>query len=426
LPGVALAIEQDGRNIKTACYGLANLELNVPVSPQSVFQIQSVTKQFTATAIIMLVEEGKVSLEANVATYLDGTPDTWKAVTVRHLLNQTSGIKDFINEPTASLRLEASEEEVFKALVQRPLNFQPGEKYAYSNSNYHLLAMIIRKITGDSYGRFLQQRIFEPLEMRQTRIMSWTDLVPKRVAGYLVNEGQLVNGQFVAESILAYGGGGILSTIEDMTKWDLALRGEKLLKHSILEQMWAPARLNDGSSSSYGFGWGLGGKSPHRFVNHSGGHMTGFSTHILRYLDDDLSVILLVNIGYANPGKMAQVIASLCLPALKPPEPKAIEDKEPNVTDLLKEVEHAIRVRHLDKGSFTPEMFTIMEAALSDTSQSLSAVGDLTATELLERKELSGGSTQYLYRMRFAKGTYTLTLTLSKDGKISGLKVEDN
>jgi CubicO group peptidase (beta-lactamase class C family) len=320
LPGAALAVDQGGLVAKISAYGSANVELQVPMAVRSVFQIQSVTKQLTATAVMMLVEQGKVSLDDAIGKYLDGAPENWKAITVRHLLNQTSGLKDFINEPTASLRLEASEEEIFKGLVTRPLNFEPGAKYAYSNSNYHLLAMFIRKVTGQGYGEFLRQHVFDPLGMQQTRLASWSDLVPNRVAGYLWENDRLINGQFVAESILSYGGGGILSTIEDMSKWDLALRGDKLLKRSSLEQMWTPARLNDGTGSNYGFGWGIGGKAPHRFVQHTGGHITGFTSYIVRYLDDDLSVIILINSRSDNISRIAQTIAGMYVPALKPSE----------------------------------------------------------------------------------------------------------
>jgi D-alanyl-D-alanine carboxypeptidase len=318
LPGVAVAVTRAGAVVKVAGYGLADVENEVPVTPQTVFQIQSVTKQFVAAAIMLLVEEGKVDLDAKVSTYLQESPESWRQITIRHLLSQTSGIKDFINEPTASLRLEVSDDDVLKATAARPLNFQPGERYAYSNSNYHVLAMIIRRVSGEFYGMFLQKRVFQPLGMTQTRTMSWSKIISHRASGYLRQGKELRNGQFIAESILSYGGGGLLSTADDMAKWDLALRGETLLPHSRLEQMWTPTRLNDGTLSLYGFGWGIGGQPPHRFVTHSGGHVTGFTSAIVRYFEDDLSVIVLVNAGYANPTKMAQAIAALCLPGLTP------------------------------------------------------------------------------------------------------------
>src|SRR5688500_3521587 len=152
IPGVSLAVVQKGEVVKLAAYGKANVELDVPVTPKTVFQIQSMTKSFTAAAILMLVEEGKLALDDAVGKHLEGTPEAWKGVTLRHLLGHTSGIKDFINEPTALIRLDVTEQEVLEATAPRDMNFQPGERYQYSNTNYHLLAMIIRKVTGKAYG----------------------------------------------------------------------------------------------------------------------------------------------------------------------------------------------------------------------------------------------------------------------------------
>ncbi|MHC1766269.1 MAG: serine hydrolase domain-containing protein [Verrucomicrobiia bacterium] len=328
LPGLALAVDRGGSVAKMACYGMANVELETPVAPDTVFQIQSMTKSFVATAIMMLVDEERICVDEKVSAYLENTPDTWKCITVRHLLTHTSGIKDFINEPTASLRLDVTDEEVFAATAARPLNFEPGEKYAYSNSNYHLLAMIIRKVTGEHYGAFLKKRVFDPLGMTRTRVMNWSEIVPHRAMGYVRQGGKLRNGDYVAGSILAYGGGGLLSTIEDLVKWDLALRGETLLKRSVLEQMWSPAKLNSGAKSDYGFGWGIAGKPPHRWVSHSGGHMTGFTSTIVRYIDDDLTVVVLANSTSADPAKLASGIAGIYISALKQPERKPIEDSE--------------------------------------------------------------------------------------------------
>src|SRR5258706_2392111 len=203
IPGLALAVIRDGHVEKLAGYGLANVELNVPVSPQTVFQIQSVTKTFTSTAILMLCEEGKLALDDPIGNHLEGTPESWKEITLRHLLSHTSGIKDFINEPTVSIRLDVSEEDVLQATAPRPLNFAPGEKYAYSNTNYHLLAMVIRKLTGLWYGEFLRKRIFEPLSMADTRVVSLSEVIPNRASGYHWQKGAMVNGDFVAESILS-------------------------------------------------------------------------------------------------------------------------------------------------------------------------------------------------------------------------------
>jgi CubicO group peptidase (beta-lactamase class C family) len=316
VPGLSLAIVRNGRVTFAKGYGLANVELKVPATPETVYQIQSITKQFTATGIMMLVEEGKLDLDEKVGHYLEGTPSSWENITLRQLLTHTSGIKDFINEPTVSLRLDVTEEEVLKATAARPLNFAPGERYAYCNTNYHLLAMIIRKVTGKSFGEFLRERIFVPLEMNDTRLYSQSDIIPNRASGYLRRWGGLRNGAYIATTVLAYGGGGICSTVLDMAKWDAALYGEKLLKKASLDLMWTPARLNDGKTDSYGFGWNVGEIRGHRYLSHGGAHQTGFTSHIGRFPDDGLTVIVLTNARHANPGRIAVHVVELCDPRL--------------------------------------------------------------------------------------------------------------
>ena len=194
LPGLSVAVVRDGEIIKTAAYGLADLELDVPATPKTVFQIQSITKTFTAAAILLLAEEGKLALDDPVAKHLEGTPDSWKGITIRHLLNHTSGIKDFINDATASLRLEVTEEEVLRATASRPLNFPPGERWAYSNTNYHLLAMIIRKLSGQWYGDFLRERIFVPLGMTDTRARQSLGNHPEPGLGLSLDRARLPQG----------------------------------------------------------------------------------------------------------------------------------------------------------------------------------------------------------------------------------------
>ena len=321
IPGLSLAVVRDGKVAKAKGYGLANIETNTPATPQTVYQIQSMTKQFTATGIMILVEEGKVLLDEPVSTYLSGTPESWKDITIRRLLNHTSGIKDYINEPTQSLRLDVTDDEVFQATVSRPLNFPVGTRYQYCNTNYLLLGMVIHKITGKPYGEFLRERIFEPLGMKDTRIVSLSEIIPNRASGYRWDGRQLRNGEYIAASVLGYPGGGIRSTVLDLAKWDAALYGERLLKKSSLEQMWTPTALKNGGQSNYGFGWGLGALRGHKFVSHSGSHQTGFTSAITRFVDDRLTVIVLTNqVGAADPTGIAEGVARLHIPALELPK----------------------------------------------------------------------------------------------------------
>jgi D-alanyl-D-alanine carboxypeptidase len=317
IPGVALAVARNGQLVKTSAYGLANVELNVPVRPDTVFQIQSVTKTFTATAIMLLAEEGKLNVDDKIARHLSSLPTAWSNITIRHLLSHTSGIKDFINEPTVDLHKDIQPEDVIESLRKLPLNFRPGEKYAYSNTGYHLLGMIIRNVTGQYWGEFLQGRIFGPLRMHDTRVISLSDIITNRAAGYVWEQGELRNGHFLAPTILAYAGGGLRSTVLDLAKWDAALRTETILKRSTLDLMWTPAKLNNGSEGSYGFGWGVTNFHGHRLISHTGAHMTGFKTVLARFVDDKLTVIVFANQREANQTAIATGVATFYIPGLQ-------------------------------------------------------------------------------------------------------------
>jgi CubicO group peptidase (beta-lactamase class C family) len=424
IPGVSLAVVQKGEVVKLGAYGKANLELDVSVTPRTVFQIQSMTKSFTSTAILLLVEEGKLSLDDPVGKHLEGTPEAWKGVTLRHLLSHTSGIKDFINEPTASIRLDVTEQEVLEATAPRDMNFQPGERYQYSNTNYHLLAMVIRKVTGKWYGDFLKERIFEPLGMADTRVNNISEVIPNRASGYLWRGGKLRNGEYVADSILAYGGGGIVSTAPDMAKFAAALRTEKLLKKSSLEQAWTGVKLNDGSTSSYGLGWALDRKEGHRSVGHGGGHMTGFTSYFAHYRDDDLTVIVLTNAGQANPGRIASRVAGLFVPSLAPQPTKPIEDKDPHVTALLRDIAGRVAEGRLESKPFTTPMWVALSAMKKQLMEESKLDGPLKSVELLARDE-SDDERSFRYRMTFANRTHVVTMTLNKEGKIAGLTAEE-
>ncbi len=317
IPGLALVVAQNGAITRAEGYGLTNIESRSEVQPETIFQIQSITKTFTATAIMLLAEEGKLSVEDKLTQHLSDLPDCWKEITLRHLLTHTSGIKDFINEPTLDLRHDITPVDVIKSLKDLPLNFPPGQKYAYCNTGYHLLGMIIHKITGKMWGEYLRQRIFEPLDMKQTRVISISDVITNRAAGYVWEDGRLKNGYFLAPTILAYAGGGLRSTVLDLAKWDAALWSDKILKQPALDQMWTAARLNDGTKSGYGFGWNVGELQGHPFVSHTGSHMTGFKTVLMRFLDKKLTVIVLTNQRAADQTAIAKGVAGFYLPDLR-------------------------------------------------------------------------------------------------------------
>ena len=321
IPGVALAVVQDGKIVKAAGYGFSNVELGVATKPESIFQTGSVGKQFTATAVMMLVEEGKVGLDDKISKYFPSAPAAWKGITVRHLLTHTSGVPDYTSEKTGGaidMRADYTEEELVKKIAGLPLDFPPGEKWSYSNSGYLLLGVLIHHATGEFYGDFLQRRIFQPLQMTSTRIISEADIVPNRSAGYRLVKGELKNQEWVSPSLNTTADGALYTNVLDLAKWDAALYTEKLLKRSSFDPMWTPVKLNSGKTSPYGFGWRVAEVNGHRLLEH-GGAWQGFTMHISRYVDDRLTIIVMTNLdsGHSDPAKIAQGVAALYLPALR-------------------------------------------------------------------------------------------------------------
>jgi CubicO group peptidase (beta-lactamase class C family) len=312
IPGLSLLVARDGKIVCAQGYGFSNVELQVPVKPETVFQSGSVGKQFTATAVMMLVEEGKIHLDDPITNYLKDAPAAWHQVTIRELLSHTAGFTDYPDK--FDFRKDYTEADLLKIVEGIPLAFAPGTNYSYANLGYLTLGILIHQVTGQFYGDFLQDRIFRPLGMTTTRIMSEADIVPNRAAGYRLVKGELKNQEWVSPTLNTTADGALYFSILDLAKWDAALYTEKLLRHSTLEQMWTPAKLLNGQANpgNYGFGWRILSKNGHTILDH-GGAWQGFEVHISRYLDDKLTVVVLTNLADADPGKIAGHVAELYL-----------------------------------------------------------------------------------------------------------------
>jgi CubicO group peptidase (beta-lactamase class C family) len=316
IPGLALLVSRGGKIVQSQGFGLANVELQVPVKPETIFQSGSVGKQFTATAVMMLVEESKIQLDDPLTKYFSDAPASWKEVTVRELLSHTAGFGDYPKD--FDFRKDWTEPELLKLVESIPLAYPPGTKWDYSNLGYLTLGILIHHVTGEFYGDFLQQRIFQPLGMETTRIISEADIVPNRAAGYRLVKGELKNQEWVAPAINTTADGSLYFSVLDLSKWDAALYGDKLLKRSSLEQMWTPAKLTNGqpNKEGYGFGWFIGERHGHRVIGHDGAWQ-GFESAIARYVDDHLTVVVLANLEEAEPGEIAEKVAEIYLEGQK-------------------------------------------------------------------------------------------------------------
>jgi len=312
IPGLALLVSRNGKPVRAQGYGFSNVELQVPVKPETVFQSGSVGKQFTATAVMILVEQGKVSLEDPLTRFFPDAPASWTKVTVRELLSHTAGFTDYPN--SFNFRKDYTEAELLKIVEGIPLAYEPGTKWSYANLGYLTLGLLIHKVTREFYGDFLQQRIFRPLGMTTTRIISEADIIANRAAGYRLVKGELKNQEWVAPMINTTADGSLYFSILDLAKWDAALYTEKLLKRSSLDQMWTVVKLKNGqpNSGSYGFGWDIGTKKGHKCIEH-GGSWQGFRTHISRYVDDKLTVVVLINQADAEPEPITDRVAEMYL-----------------------------------------------------------------------------------------------------------------
>ena len=312
IPGLALLVVKSGKIVRAEGFGLANVELQVPVKPETIFQSGSVGKQFTATAVMMLVEEGKIGLDDPLTKYFADAPPSWKEVTVRELLSHTAGFGDYPKD--FNFRKDWTEDEELNLIESIPLAYPPGTSWAYSNFGYVTLGILIHCVTGEFYGDFLQQRIFQPLGMTSSRVISEADIVPNRAAGYRLVKGQLKNQEWVAPVVNTTADGSLYFSVLDLAKWNDALYTESLLKRSSLDLMWTPVTLKNGqpNKGNYGFGWFIDERAGHRCIHHDGSWQ-GFETAIDRYVDDYLTVVALANLADSNPGKITQHVAEMYL-----------------------------------------------------------------------------------------------------------------
>jgi D-alanyl-D-alanine carboxypeptidase len=313
VPGVALAVMRSGEPVKQRGYGSANLELRAPVTADSVFMIGSISKQFIASGIMLLVHGGKVSLDDKINKYLESPPAAWEPITIRHLLTHTSGLVR--ESPGFDMLKIQSEAEIIKKAYDVPLQFTPGEKMVYCNLGYFILAEIIAKASGMAWPEFIDKRIFAPAGMTATRITAVKPVVPHRAEGYVLNQQREHENDPVL--IANRPSGAFLSSLADLMKWERALVAATALPKATLEQMWQPTKLNDGSLSHYGFGWEVGPANGHAQIKH-GGALAGFRSYYLRLPQDDLTVIVLTNLQTAPVDTIALGVAQHYVPGLFP------------------------------------------------------------------------------------------------------------
>jgi D-alanyl-D-alanine carboxypeptidase len=434
-PGIGIAVIKDGNVLLKKGYGLCNVELAVFTDPNSVFQLLSITKQFTAAAVMLLIQSGKLSMDSPVSKYLEGLPSSWRTITIRQLLTHTSGIVDLtdVHPYFEQIREDAPPMQLIKPLYKLDLLFQPGTQWRYSNTNYFLLGLLIEKLSGQTYERFLEQSLFEPLHMYATKVNDSRDVIPYRVSGYhwlgenAELEPQMISGYHGRKNILQnaiyisptrlWAAGGLVSSVNDLVKWDSALTNHLLINKKSYEQMIQPGRLLTGLEVNYGLGNELFVIHGHRVAGHQGGGMA-FNTCYLRFDDDRVSVIVLCNQTTGPSKQMATHIASLIIPGLQYDDSIHTTVEEPKkITEIFKAIIDKASKGEVDQRLFAEEASETANFIKRAGADFFKKQGELLSIRFLEESR-EGGKHIYVYRTRFKNATVLWNLEMNKEGKV--------
>lgn len=318
-PGAAVIAVNDGQVVFRKGYGMANLELGVQIEPDMIFRIGSITKQFTAVSVLMLMEQGKLSLSDEITKFLPDYPTQGHKITVEHLLTHTSGIKSYTGLPEwrPLWRKDLKMTELIDLFKNKPLEFAPGAGWNYNNSAFVLLGAIIEKVSGQSYADFVEKNIFAPLGMKQSFYDNTARVIPRRAAGYSRGQGGFVNAEYLSMSH-PHAAGSLMSTVDDLAKWDAALYTEKLVKQESLKKAWTPFVLNDGKATKYGYGWGVTTLEGERMITHGGG-INGFTCDAARLPDSKVYVAILTNREGGTANLVPKIAAMLAGKPLRDP-----------------------------------------------------------------------------------------------------------
>jgi D-alanyl-D-alanine carboxypeptidase len=444
IPGLSVVVVRDGSIVRAGHYGLANVELNVPVTGETSFKIASMSKAFTAAALMLLVEDGTVGLDDPVTRHLDGLPPAWRDITLRQLVNHTSGLSNdwdlnplvgtlepddwTVNTSDYFLR-NTTDDDFLRAIAAVPLLFTPGESASYAAGTF-VIGRVIEKVSGMPYADFMRVRIFEPLGMTRTMINDASRIVPHRASGYRLQRGELMNGYRISPAAEARGDVGVLTTALDLAKWDAAFRDTRLLSQASLDIIATPGRFNDGSTSWSGLGWNLALTRGGRTMFHGGGFRTGFSSTIERHVDADMTVIVVANLWNAIDD-IGQEIASFHHPEFRlisTMQPRA--DPDPARARMLRSVIELVGRSYVDPARMT-EDFPIGLYNTPRWQERHEGLRSFTFVDCEPRTPrgpdagASAVSEVCFYSFADPRGTGYLVYSLTRDGRVADLYVEE-
>ncbi len=430
LPGVSLAVIKDGRIVKAAGYGLASLELTASASERTVYEIGSISKQFTADAVLLLAEDGKLSLDDPLSKFLQRTPPAWSAISLRHVLTHTAGLPDFDTGNIGfSYRREYTEAEFVDLLAARPLDFAPGERWNYTNG-FPLLGIVIERASGMPYMDFVRTRIFDRLGLASARFKSSVDVVPDRADGYLYKDGAYRHGEALRPALIAPNGG-VMINVLDFAAWDIAVTSGRLLSAASMAALTTPVRLSNGRTVGHGLGWFMDQFNGHRFGAHWGTTVTGHSAVIRRYVNDGVTVIMLANLddgGFAIDA-MSKRIADMYVPGVDLRGLSVAKDADAGHVAGIRRAVSTIAAGG-DGPGITPGLGARLPApvrqrfAAALTGATFESLGGEAVTEAHFNLDPALVRQEW-YRARTPAGVRYFTIRLDGAGSVLGVLIED-
>lgn len=425
LPAVIVGVMRDGKLVDARAWGEVDVELKVKASTRHVFEIGSISKQFTAYAILMLADEGRVDLDAPVSRYVDGLPDAWGRASLHALLTHTSGLPDLEAAFGYGVYRETPGDEAFLAkLAPLKVEFEPGARWHYSNTNYWLLAKVVERASGTTYAAFMQRRVFEPLGMTSTRSALPATLLPGRASGYEWTKGVLEN-RDPMQPHTARGLGDLTTTVADMARWEQEQRSPRLVSLARVRKARQGVVLNDGTEVPYGYGWSTEALLPRPTLSHDG-QSAGFTASYVRVPDLGLAVVVLCNSFNGPTERMARYVARHAHAALRLPKPRPIADPAPSLTRRLADVlaSGAAAPTAWREEWFAPQLWSQLNPWLPQVAESHAALGPVKQlTPVGDGQSVEGRTLRY--RVVYAGLTRLRTVTFDAQGRIAKWDSED-
>lgn len=426
IPGLSLAVASRGRLVYVKSYGVATLEHPVRVKPDTLFQIGSIGKQFTATAMMLLARAGRIDLDDPLSKYLAQIPAGWKGVTLRLMLNHQSGIPQLTPPAHNLLDLhhDYTDDEYVRLATSLPLDFEPGTDVSYSDTAYVLLGIVINQVSRQFYGDYLDERVFKPLRMKRTRIISDSDIIVDRASGYEKGaSGTLQNQAWVAPALNRTADGSLYSTVLDLARWDQALYDGRVLTAAELRQMWTVDQLRGGEQPlyHYGYGWEINSLRGHRVIEYDG-NWQGFQAAMARYDDRELTVIVLTNLSLCRAQRIAHTVAGYFDPELA----HFRSNQRDSNAELTREFRHFID--EVQRGTLEASVRQRAEASwrsptwMRALARDFTATGPVRSTNFAEERTVRG-VLERVYRVETAQMVDYFTVRYGQQGAMEDVEL---